>query len=74
MTCNEGILKTTEKNRDNGNNTRAHSCQINVVSVVPVVVKKIQAGRTEGRYVLENGVRGIACLMRGIAKRSQPVS
>ena len=56
---------TTETNRDNRDNTSAPLCNINVVSVVPVVVKKVQAGRTEGRYVLENSEAFVACLVRG---------
>ena len=33
----------------------------------PCCRKKVQAGRTEGRYVLENSEAVVACLVRGIA-------
>ena len=38
LSTTKGFFKDNNDYRDNINNTRALSCQINVVSVVPVVV------------------------------------
>ena len=60
------LCQFSDDNRDNRDNMSAPLCNINVVSVVPVVVKGSPGwSQLMARYVLENGEAFAACLVRG---------